>query len=110
MPDDEPIFDDFFIPADEDHVKREKAKARDLRKSQWWKNQLGRGQCHYCQQRVPPKELTMDHVVPIVRGGRTTHGNVVPCCKDCNNKKKYMLPVEWQEHLQRLADQSRGDG
>ncbi|MBT3287205.1 MAG: HNH endonuclease [Victivallales bacterium] len=106
MPDD-PVFDDFFTPADEEHVKREKAKARDLRKSQWWKNQLGRGQCQYCRERVPPKELTMDHIVPIVRGGRTTRSNVVPCCKDCNNQKKYMLPIEWQEHLQRLADQSR---
>ncbi len=108
MPDGEQPFDDFFISADEDHVRREKAKARELRQSQWWKNQLGRGQCHYCGARVPPKELTLDHVVPVVRGGRSTRANVVPCCKDCNSKKKYLLPSEWQEHLQRLADQSRG--
>ena len=106
MPD-QPAFDDFFLPADEEHVRREKAKARELRASQWWKNQLGKGQCHYCRQRVPPKDLTMDHIVPIVRGGRTTRANVVPCCKECNNQKKYMLPIEWQEHLRRLADRSR---
>jgi 5-methylcytosine-specific restriction protein A len=36
----------------------------------------------------------MDHIVPIARGGKSTKGNVVPCCKKCNNEKKYLTPVE----------------
>ena len=36
----------------------------------------------------------MDHIVPVVRGGRSTRGNVVVCCKECNNAKKYLTPVE----------------
>jgi hypothetical protein len=24
---------------------------------------------------------------------------VVPCCKECNNRKKYLLPMEWEEYL-----------
>ena len=36
----------------------------------------------------------MDHVVPLVRGGRSTKGNVVPACKECNTTKKYKLA--WQ--------------
>jgi 5-methylcytosine-specific restriction endonuclease McrA len=36
----------------------------------------------------------MDHVVPLARGGRSTKGNSVVCCKDCNNKKKYFTPVD----------------
>ena len=95
----------FFLPADEDHIRREKAKARDLRQSQWWKNYRGRGVCHYCKQRFHARDLTMDHVVPLVRGGHTTKNNVVPCCKDCNNKKKYMLPLEWDEYLQNLCNE-----
>ena len=94
---------EFFLPAEEEHVKREKAKARALRASQWWKNQLGKGRCHYCKKRFHPRDLTMDHVVPIIRGGKTTRGNVVPCCKECNSKKKYLLPVEWQEYLDGLS-------
>ena len=85
---------DFFIPADEEHVAREKRKAAELRKSQWWKNELAKGKCHYCGGRFKPSELTMDHVLPIIRGGFTRKSNVVPCCKECNNKKKYLLPVE----------------
>lgn len=37
----------------------------------------------------------MDHKVPIIRGGRTTKGNVVPACKPCNDAKKHSLPTEW---------------
>jgi hypothetical protein len=41
----------------------------------------------------------MDHIVPMSRGGRTTKGNVVPSCKECNNKKKHLLTMEWEEYL-----------
>lgn len=88
---------------DEISLSRERQKARELRESQWWKRQLARGRCYYCRGSFPPKTLTMDHVVPLSRGGRSTKGNVVPACKECNNKKKYMLPIEWEEYLQSLT-------
>lgn len=84
-----------FITADEEHQGRERSKARELRASQWWKNQLGRSRCYYCEQSFKPKELTMDHKHPIIRGGRTTKQNVVPACKDCNTEKGYMTMGEW---------------
>ena len=94
---------DFVVEVDEEDLRREKAKARELRNTQWWKNKRATGLCNYCRQRFPARELTMDHVVPLVRGGRTTKSNVVPCCKSCNDKKSYLLPVEWQEYLDSLA-------
>lgn len=95
-------FEGFVIEVSEQEIKREKAKAKELRQTQWWKNRVGRGLCHYCEQRFPPAELTMDHLVPIIRGGKSTRGNVAPACKECNNKKKYLLPIEWQEFLDTL--------
>ena len=89
--------------ADEDHVRREKSKARELRRTQWWKNLRGRGVCHYCRKRIPARELTMDHIVPLIRGGSSSRSNVVPCCKDCNSRKQHLLPVEWQDYLDDLA-------
>ena len=76
------------------HIATERAKARELRKSQWWKNEIARGICHYCGKEFKSKELTMDHKVPISRGGKSTKGNIVPSCKECNNKKTYMTPVD----------------
>lgn len=97
---------DYYFSADEQTVKREKAKAREFRKSQWWKRKCAKGICHYCQSKVKPSELTMDHVVPVSRGGRTVKNNVVPACKDCNNKKKQLLPMEWESFMKKLEKDS----
>ncbi len=78
----------------EEEIKRERAKARELRRSQWWKRRRARGICHYCGNQFAPAELTMDHLVPLIRGGRSTKGNLVPACKKCNNKKKHQLAFE----------------
>jgi 5-methylcytosine-specific restriction endonuclease McrA len=85
-------------------VNRERQRARELRQSQWWKRQLDRGRCYYCGKSLPPHRLTMDHIVPLSRGGKSKKGNVVPACKDCNNKKKYMLPIEWEAYLEFLTE------
>ncbi|MCC7442997.1 MAG: HNH endonuclease [Bdellovibrionales bacterium] len=55
---------------------------------------MNRGICHYCEQKVVPGELTMDHVVPVARGGTSTKGNLVPACRPCNQKKKLSTPAE----------------
>jgi 5-methylcytosine-specific restriction endonuclease McrA len=86
----------------EDDLRRERQKARELRRSQWWRNRIAAGRCHYCGTRVPPAELTLDHIVPLVRGGHSTRGNCVPACKPCNSAKQSLLPVEWEAYLARL--------
>jgi 5-methylcytosine-specific restriction enzyme A len=50
------------------------------------------------------KALTMDHIVPLGRGGASTRGNVVPACKECNTRKKHLLPIEWQDYVDSLAE------
>lgn len=92
----------FAYDLSEQDVKRERQKARELRGSQWWKRKTAKGMCHYCGRLVPPVELTMDHIVPIARGGRSTKGNVAACCKECNNRKKQLLPMEWAEYVNRF--------
>ena len=87
-------------------INRERGVARDLRRSQWWKRRVAKGVCYYCEGTVPPGELTMDHVVPVARGGKSTKGNVVPACKDCNTAKKQLLPIEWDNYLKQFRDPS----
>jgi 5-methylcytosine-specific restriction endonuclease McrA len=96
----------FVSHISEEEVRRERVKARELRNSQWWKRKRSGGVCYFCGGKFPPKELTMDHIVPLIRGGKSTKGNIVPCCKECNSKKKNMLPVEWEEYLVRLKQES----
>ena len=80
----------------DEEIRRERAKARELRLSQWWKRRRARGVCHYCGRTFAPHTLTMDHLVPLVRGGRSTKGNLVPACKECNTKKRHQLAFEWE--------------
>ena len=96
----------FAVDVDEADLAREKRKARDLRDTQWWKNKRAGGICHYCRRRFAARELTMDHVVPLIRGGKSSKSNLVPCCKSCNSQKKYLLPSEWQEYLDSLAERN----
>lgn len=54
---------------------------------------LFNGKCAYCDQE---KKLTVDHVVPISRGGRNVIENIVPCCQQCNSSKWNKLLHEWR--------------
>jgi len=93
-----------WIPLNPDpqHVARERQKARELRASGWWINLVHRGECHYCKKRFPATALTMDHIIPVARGGTTTRGNVVPACKACNQTKRHLTPAE--QILRQLED------
>ena len=82
------------VEADPAHVRREREKARQLRASAWWRRRLQRGLCAYCGGTFAERELTMDHVVPVARGGRSVRGNVVASCKPCNTRKKLLTPAE----------------
>ncbi|GIX07202.1 MAG: HNH endonuclease [Candidatus Poribacteria bacterium] len=60
------------------------------------RNVLTRDQytCQYCGRQFPPSELTLDHVLPRSRGGRTAWDNVVTACRSCNHKKGDRTPEE----------------
>ena len=81
-------------PARQRHIRTERERARKLRKTPWWATLINKGICHYCQGTVPAAELTMDHLVPLARGGKSSRGNIVPACRDCNRKKQLITPAE----------------
>lgn len=98
----------FFLDprhTDPKRLRRERDKARDLKKSDWWKQKVSKGICHYCGQMFKPSELTMDHLVPLARGGESSKNNLVPACKECNAKKKLQTPVD--QLLQQLEEEKK---
>ncbi|OQX94996.1 HNH endonuclease [candidate division KSB1 bacterium 4572_119] len=56
-------------------------------------------QCQYCGKRTIP--LTIDHVIPRVRGGKDTWENLVCACIKCNNKKGDRSPEQASMKLMR---------
>ncbi len=49
---------------------------------------------HQCQYCLDTEELTLDHVLPKSRGGKSTWDNLVTACKRCNSKKGDFTPQE----------------
>jgi len=96
-----------FDGVDESFIKKERGKARELRKTRWWQQKTAPGLCHYCNKKVAYKEITMDHLVPLARGGRSSKDNLVPSCKECNTKKHSMMPLEWEEYLETIKGSSK---
>lgn len=84
----------YDVVADKSHITKEKTRAAELKKTSWWKSKLEEGVCHYCGKKFPKEDLTMDHIVPVARGGKSVKGNVVVCCFACNQSKGLSTPVD----------------
>ena len=84
-------------------------------------------ECKYCGEKLLLSQGTIDHIVPVSKGGLSNYSNCVACCKECNKTKgnksldevgftlksgprtptiislyKYCVknaPVEWQDYL-----------
>ncbi len=90
---------------DPKRLKREREKARELKGSGWWKQKIQSGVCHYCESKVGAAKLTMDHLVPLARGGESSKNNLVPACHECNAKKKLDTPVD--QLLKQIASEQK---
>jgi 5-methylcytosine-specific restriction endonuclease McrA len=58
--------------------------------------------CQYCGKRFQTSELSLDHVVPLSRGGPSTWENVVCACLPCNVRKGNKLLDEAGLKLRRM--------
>lgn len=69
--------------------------------------------CAYCGEQT---NLTIEHIVPILMGGKTNAANIVPACQSCNSSKQSSDLVEWytkqsfysKEKLGRIIKQLKG--
>lgn len=55
--------------------------------------------CQYCHRTFPEKDLTLDHVIPVSKGGKKTWANIVTACLRCNQKKGNCTPEQANLHL-----------
>ncbi|WP_396216968.1 HNH endonuclease [Gemmatimonas sp.] len=51
--------------------------------------------CVYCATHLDQRTATLDHVVPLARGGAHDPGNLVVACAPCNRLKSDLLPFEF---------------
>lgn len=48
--------------------------------------------CFYCGKR---DKMTVDHAVPLCRGGTDDISNILPCCRSCNSRKRHRTVTEF---------------
>jgi len=59
-----------------------------------------KGRCWYCGCEMNPfVEFTVDHVIPICRGGTNDYDNLVPCCRSCNRSKGKATLERFRERM-----------
>jgi hypothetical protein len=54
--------------------------------------------CCYCAEPVPYEKSTVEHVMPLWRGGKTSIDNLLIACGPCNNAKAKDDNVYWEGH------------
>ena len=69
-------------------------------------SKLYRSPCFYCGS---SNKITIDHVVPISRGGTHGIGNLVPACAFCNGSKNSKFLIEWKRDLTFLKKDGKVD-
>lgn len=65
-------------------------------------------QCCYCNKEIPREDRTIDHIVPISRGGKHSTNNLAMCCGSCNSSKRNRLLSEWRQDEIKSRDSSVG--
>lgn len=58
--------------------------------------------CHYCGKYVEKKDRTVDHKVPVSKGGGDGIENLVLACKDCNGLKGSMSYRQFKKYLNKI--------
>jgi len=58
------------------------------------------GHCAYCGKWIPIADATIDHILPLSLGGRSTWDNLVNCCTHCNQRKGNRTPEQARMQLQ----------
>ncbi|NBO37719.1 HNH endonuclease [bacterium] len=66
--------------------------------------------CQYCNWAGSILNLTMDHLVPLARGGKTNWENIVTACKSCNLWKGAKTIEELGLRLPRMPERPRFNG
>jgi len=55
--------------------------------------------CAYCARWLNLNEMTVDHIIPTLRGGPDTLANTCVCCQACNTRKSDFTGLEYRLYL-----------
>lgn len=59
----------------------------------------GENHCFYCNDIIPRKRRSLDHLIPKSMGGTWDIENIVLCCWECNHAKADMTLAEFVDFV-----------
>jgi 5-methylcytosine-specific restriction endonuclease McrA len=59
-------------------------------------DQRQKNRCYYCHKKMG-NQRTIEHIIPLSRGGSNDISNIVLACRYCNISKNAKLPHEWPQ-------------
>lgn len=102
------------LPMTREQIVKKAIKNYYEKKSQWYvpninnfKTKLlseNKNECFYCKKHLTVKDATVDHKIPLGRGGKTEIDNLVPTCEKCNNFKGHMTDVEYNQFTNKMME------
>lgn len=57
------------------------------------------GRCALCGRKITLSEMTLDHIVPLDRGGEDSVRNLQCACRVCNQFKANIKPEDFMERI-----------
>ena len=60
------------------------------------------GHCAYCGCTLEYKDMQVDHVKPVYRGGEDDISNMLPACRSCNHYKSTLELEEFRKYLSEI--------
>lgn len=67
------------------------------------------GHCAYCGCELEYKDMQVDHVIPLKRGGKDDIKNMFPACRSCNHYKATLTAEEYREYVSKIPDRLQRD-
>lgn len=71
----------------------QRARSRPLHRKEFFDKQ--QGICHYCKKVTVYDKWTLDHLIPVSRGGANALSNKIGCCQKCNQLKGCLTEPEF---------------
>ena len=73
-------------------MRKRNAYIEDVSKKRVW--ELSGGVCHLCKKKMDPKEFTLDHILPLSKGGKHEYKNVAAAHRLCNSVRRDVGPAQ----------------
>lgn len=96
----------YSVAVQKAHLRAKELKVESTLTVEEWKTIVEKEEfyCHLCREKVvldlkSPHRLSLDHIIPMARGGKNTSENVLPAHRRCNQSRLDMMISEFDEWL-----------